>query len=97
MTVISKSTFDNSGHIEFKKNQVTLSAGASQKKFRIEKYVKHKDGYQINAYDPNGERCLIGIINRQGIDFVVFHYIDQSYMLMHHISSGFNLNMKIYN
>ncbi len=96
-TVVSKSTFNDSGSIRFYKNQVVFNNGGADQVFKIEKYFKQKDGYQINTWDSKGVRCVIGVINRQGIDFVVFHYIDNSYMLMHHITSGFNLNMKIYN
>ena len=96
-TVINKSTIDQSGSIQFNKNQIRLKNGVSEEIFTIEKCIKQVDGYQINTLDSKGNRCMIGVIKRQGIDFVIFHYLDKSSMLMHHISAGFNLNMNICN
>lgn len=96
-TVISKTTTEESGIILFQKDAVVLNSNSSKKIFKIEKYIKQRDGYQINTLDQSGQRCIINVINRQGIDFVVFHYVNKSTMNMYHVSSGFNLNMGIYN
>ena len=95
--VISKESKYLSGRIEFRKNEIKIYTGNNFERFIVDNVVKQLDGYQIHTNNDKGDKCIIAIIKKQGIDFVTAHFIDIERIGMFHIIEGFTLNLDIYN
>lgn len=96
-TVTSKTPTVKSGKIDFFKETVKITQGGKIDSYKVTEAFKKPGGYQLNCIDPNGRRCLVGVISRNGINYVLLHYPADGKMTMFEIQKGFTTEIKFFN
>ncbi|MFO7940346.1 MAG: hypothetical protein R6U66_11425 [Bacteroidales bacterium] len=95
--VIAKDTKYKTGRIEFYKNEVKIFLDNSFERFSISEIHKHDNGYQLRSENNQGDKCVIAIIRRNGLDLVTAHFIEINMMGMFYISKGFSSDIEFLN